>query len=130
MKILIAFVLLSSLAFAAPRLPKDPRINIAKDVATKLYRGHVSYPAIVKVSILEQKDSYFLVQILNKEKKNYCFIFAVDIVDNTPEISILANHVDENDKETKDAFVQECSIAPTVDELAAFKLINNWPVEQ
>jgi hypothetical protein len=128
MKTVIALIFLSSLAFAAPKAPpKDPRISIAKDVTAKLYRGHIYVPAIAKVNILEQNDSFFLTQVTNKANKNYCFIFAVEMVDNAPEISILADHVDENDKETKNAFIQECSVAPTVDELSHFKLINNWP---
>lgn len=127
MKTLLALVLLSSTALAAP---KDPRVDIAKRESAKLYRGQVPHDVggggynVAKVNVLEQRDSLFLTQVVTKGKKNFCLIFEVDIVNNTPEVSVVANNND-----VEGAFIQECSAAPTAEELSKFKLLNGWPAQ-
>lgn len=128
MKTLLALCLMSSVAFAAPR-PKDLRIEVAKKEAAKLYRGQLPHDAgtgakVDKVNVLEQQDSYFLIQVVTKSKKNYCLIFSVELTGDQPEISIIANN-----NEVEGVFIRQCSASPTVDELKQFKTVNAWPVQ-
>lgn len=126
MKSLLAICLLSTVASASP-LPKDPRIEIAKREAAKLYRGQLLHDAgasarVDKVNVLEQQDAYFLTQVVTKGKKNYCLIFEVELTETQPEISLIANN-----NEIEGVFIQQCSDTPTVDELKQFKTVNAWP---
>jgi len=115
-------MLLSSLVFAGN---KDPRINAAKREAARLFRGHVTTrDPVTKVNVLEQNNSFFLAQVITKNKKYFCFVFEVNIINNVPEISVVAKN---NDAE--DAFIQECSEKPTATELFNLKLLNGWPTQ-
>ena len=120
MKPLLALALLSSIALAAP---KDPRIDIAKRETAKLYRENVSTRyGVEKINVIEQSDTYFLTQIIAKNKKNFCFILEVNITDTTPEVTFI-----ENNNDVMGVFFRECSAKPTGEELHQFKVLNGWP---
>lgn len=120
MKTLITLLLLSSVALAAP---KDPRIEAVKSETAKLYHGHVSaLDKVTKVIILEQLEDYFISQAVTADKKNFCFVMQLDIVNRTPEVSVVTNNND-----VQEVFVHECSAKPTPEELANLKSLNYWP---
>jgi len=119
MKSLLALAIFYSSALAAP---KDSRVDLAKRETAKLYRGHISTQyGIDKVNVIEQKDGFFVTQVVAKNKKNYCFIFEVE---GDGAISIVATN-----NEIEDVFVRECTDKPTADELQQFKQLNGWPTQ-
>jgi hypothetical protein len=121
MKTLFAIMLLSSMSFAAP---KDPLISIAKTATINLYKQHVSNSTIVKLNIIEQYKTFYLTQVINKDKQSFCFIFEIEIINGATEISIV-----ENNNDIKNVFFNECDSTPDTDELDALKFINRWPNE-
>lgn len=126
MKSVAMVMLMSAIAIAAP---KDLRVDVAKQEAAKLYRGWLPRNAdtemkVAKVNILEQHDGHFLMQVVSKNRTNYCLIFEVDLTDTTPAISVVANN-----NEVENVFIQQCSANPTDDELSQFKITNAWPVQ-
>jgi len=118
--IALAVVLSTSTVLAAP---KDPRIEIAKKETAKLYREYMLNTSFKKLNILDQSNSYFLTQVVGRDKKNICFILEVNIVDNVPEVTTL-----ENNNDVMNVFLRECTDKPTTDELNHFKAMNGWPV--